>query len=87
MQDERARLLSLYRPAIAWAEPVCLVKSYRDLPSEDSHSGRHLSITNFEIEDLIGEGNYSQVMLAKLKPTQARADARCRDGPFWRRHR
>ena len=71
MQDERARLLSLYRPAISWAEPVCLVKSYRDLPCEESMAGRQLSIANFEIEQLIGEGNYSQVMLSKLKPTQA----------------
>ena len=86
MQDARERLLSLYRPAIPWAEPVCLVKSYRDLPCEESLSGRHLSIANFEIEHLIGEGNYSQVMLAKLKPTQActRRAGALRDAPFGR---
>ena len=81
----RDELLKLYRPPLAWREPACLQMPWRPVrgegplqataaaqPAADGFTSatRQLGVHNFDVEEILGEGNYSQVFTATLRATQ-----------------
>ena len=74
---DTALLLRAYKPETRWAERGCYYRQWRLLPGETydpgeerNHVPRNLTTSSFTTTDLLGEGNYSQVIFAKLRSTQ-----------------
>ena len=74
---DEALLLKAYQPAACWADRGCYYRQWRLVqgethePSQERRSvPRQLTTSSFQVTDLLGEGNYSQVMFAKLRSTQ-----------------
>lgn len=71
-------LLAAYQPASSWADRTCGYRQWRLIPGEmldpeeeKSEVPRQALTTNsFLVTDVLGEGNYSQVMFAVLRSTQ-----------------
>lgn len=70
-------LLNAFSPAQKWAEPACGYRQWRLLRGEAGAPDGELprfgvDASHFEVESLLGEGNYSQIFKATLKSTQQR---------------
>jgi len=75
---DTALLLKAYQPATRWSERGCYYRQWRLLPYESSpKEGEErdpvpygTTLQSFEVQDLLGEGNYSQVLHAQLRSTR-----------------
>ena len=69
-------LLRSYLPSESWAERATghrqwrLLRGESSLPELDGGMRQELTPSHFQVEHLLGEGNYSQVLAATLKSTQ-----------------
>ena len=77
---DEALLIQAYRqPDPLWAERSSYYKQWRlvqgeslDPEKERFQVPRQLTTSSFKVTDPLGEGNYSQVLFAKLRSTQVR---------------
>jgi len=83
--EEVRDLLQFYTATPSWADRPAFHKPWRPLRGEGvpleedaapaaadsfANGSRYLGLHNFEIGEILGEGNYSQVFACTLKPTQ-----------------